>query len=70
MPEVDGFQVIRHMKETSLLRDIPIFVLTAKDLNDGEMELLTRETRAFFRKGIPWKGELLRQVQRVLGPIQ
>ncbi|MBI4442251.1 MAG: response regulator, partial [Acidobacteria bacterium] len=67
MPEVDGFQVIHHMKEDSVLREIPIFVLTAKDLTEADTEMLSRETKAFFRKGIPWKQELLAQIRRAVG---
>lgn len=67
MPEVDGFEVIRRIKENPALRDIPIFVLTAKDLTNADIELLTRETRAFFRKGIAWKEELLAQIRKALG---
>ncbi|MBI4463071.1 MAG: response regulator [Acidobacteria bacterium] len=67
MPEVDGFEVIRQMKEDPLLREIPIFVLTAKDLTDVDTEWLRRETRAFFRKGVSWKEELLAQIRRVVG---
>jgi CheY-like chemotaxis protein len=67
MPEVDGFEVIRQMKEHPDLRDVPVLVLTAKELTDMDVELLRRETRAFFRKGVPWKQELLKQVRRTLG---
>jgi PAS domain S-box-containing protein len=63
MPEVDGFEVIRQMKEDSALRDIPVFVLTAKDLTDQDVEFLRVETRAFFRKSASWKQELLAQVR-------
>jgi len=67
MPEIDGFEVIRRTKENPALREIPIFVLTAKELTDADIELLTRETRAFFQKGKPWKEELLAQVGRIVG---
>ena len=67
MPEINGFQVIHHMKEDAAMREIPIFVLTAKDLTEAETELLRRETRAFFRKGISWNQELLAQIRRAVG---
>lgn len=70
MPEVDGFEVIRHIKENPALREIPIFVLTAKDLTATDIEVLTRETRAFFQKGIPWKEELLAQVRKAVGELR
>ena len=67
MPEIDGFEVIRRIKENPTLHDIPIFVLTAKDLTEVDIALLTRETRAFFRKAHPWKEELLQQVRQAVG---
>ncbi len=67
MPEMDGFEMLARVKENPRLRDIPIFVLTAKDLTDADIEVLTRKTRALFRKSIPWKEELLAQVGKALG---
>ncbi|HYF37977.1 MAG TPA: response regulator, partial [Prosthecobacter sp.] len=66
MPEMDGFEVIRRLRDDASLRNIPLFVLTAKDLSASEIELLRRETLAFFKKGIPWKQELLAQVRSAI----
>lgn len=38
MPEVDGFQVLEHMKQDSLMREIPVIVISALD----EMESILR----------------------------
>jgi CheY-like chemotaxis protein len=64
MPEVDGFEVIRRMRENPAWREIPVFVLTAKDLTEADIQLLERETRGFLRKSVVWKDELLDQVRR------
>ena len=48
-------------------RDIPVFVVTAKDLTDAEIELLKREARALVRKNGSWKVDLLAQVRKVVG---
>lgn len=66
MPEVDGFEVIAQVEQRPDLRDLPIIVLSAKDLTDADIEFLTRETRAFLSKGVSWKEELLRQVRGVV----
>ncbi|HWP85200.1 MAG TPA: response regulator [Terriglobia bacterium] len=66
MPEIDGFQVIEQIKASEDLRDLPVFVLTGKDLSELDMEALRRDTRNFFRKGLPWKEELLKQVQQAI----
>jgi len=67
MPEMDGFEVLRHIRENPRLQKTPIFVLTAKDLTDADIEVLTRDTRGFFRKAYPWKEELLAQLARAVG---
>ena len=66
MPEMNGFEVIQRVKENAAWSAIPIFVLTAKDLNYQEIELLTEQTYAFFRKGVPWKESLLAEVRKAV----
>jgi len=66
MPEMNGFEVIQRVKENAAWSAIPIFVLTAKDLNYQEIELLTEQTHAFFRKGVPWKESLLAEVRKAV----
>jgi PAS domain S-box-containing protein len=67
MPEVDGFEVLRRIKANEDLRNLPVFVLTAKELTEVDIETLQKETRQFFRKGLAWKEELLRQMQQAVG---
>ena len=67
MPEMDGFSVLRHLKADQVLRKIPVFVLTSKELTEEEIQLLERETRSFFRKDTIWKEQFLEEVQRCIG---
>jgi signal transduction histidine kinase/DNA-binding response OmpR family regulator len=66
MPGMDGFQVIRHIREKQNLRNLPILVMTAKNLSSEELELLRRDTQALFQKSRPWRQELIDEVARVL----
>ena len=66
MPGMDGFQVIRHIRERDALRDLPIFVMTGKNLDTREMALLSRETQAFFSKSGPWQEQLIAEIDKVL----
>ena len=66
MPGMDGFQVIRHVRQEPALKDLPIIVMTAKSLTRAETELLSRETQALFRKGGPWQQQLVVEVGRVM----
>jgi CheY-like chemotaxis protein len=36
MPGMDGFEVIRHVREQPTLKELPIFVMTAKTLTPGD----------------------------------
>jgi CheY-like chemotaxis protein len=66
MPEMDGFEVIKRIREHPQWRDLPIFVLTAKKLTDSEVELLTKETRAVFSKGQPWKEAMVADIKKAI----
>jgi CheY-like chemotaxis protein len=66
MPEMDGFEVIKRIREHPQWRDLPIFVLSAKTLTDSEIDLLTKETRAVFSKGLPWKDTLVAEIKKAI----
>jgi PAS domain S-box-containing protein len=65
MPGMDGFQVIRHVRQEPGLRDLPILVMTAKSLSREEITLLNRETQGLLQKGGSWKQQLIAEVGRV-----
>ena len=67
MPEMDGFEVLSAIKKDSAWSNIPVFVVTAKDLTDAEIKLLKREARALFRKDGSWQTDLLADVRKALG---
>src|SRR3984885_10257340 len=64
MPGMDGFEVIRHIRQEATLRELPIFVMTAKSLTKGELAVLTRETQALFDKNSSWQEQLVAEVGR------
>jgi CheY-like chemotaxis protein/anti-sigma regulatory factor (Ser/Thr protein kinase) len=66
MPGMDGFQVIRHVRQEPALKELPILVMTAKNLSPDEIALLTRETQGLLQKGGAWKQELIAEVGRVV----
>ena len=65
MPGMDGFEVIRHVRQEATLRELPIFVMTAKSLTKAELAVLTRETQALFHKNGSWQQQLTVEVGRV-----
>jgi PAS domain S-box-containing protein len=65
MPEMDGFDVLTQIhSHHPELRDVPVFVITAKDLSDHDIAFLRSKVRALFRKSGPWTKELLTAVNR------
>ena len=66
MPGMDGFQVIRRIRERENLRDLPIFVMTGKNLSSEEISLISRETQALFSKNGDWQPQLLAEIDRAL----
>lgn len=63
MPEMDGFELIHHIKQQPRLNQVPLFVLTAKSLSAEEMAVLARETRALFPKDGLWRSDLVTAVE-------
>ena len=66
MPGMDGFQVIGHIRQQPTLRELPIFVMTAKTLTEEDLAILGRETQAFFQKGGSWQQQLIDEINRVI----
>jgi len=65
MPGMDGFEVIRHVRQEPTLKELPIFVMTAKSLTGDELAVLNRETQALFHKNGSWHPQLIVEVGRV-----
>jgi CheY-like chemotaxis protein len=66
MPGMDGFEVLRHIRKEATLKELPIFVMTAKSLTQDELALLNRETQALFHKNGSWQQQLIVEVGRVV----
>ena len=66
MPGMDGFQVIGHIRRQATLKELPVFVMTAKTLTAQEVAILGRDTQAFFQKGSGWQQHLITEINRVI----
>jgi hypothetical protein len=66
MPEMDGFQFTREVRAHPQWRDIPILVMTAKDINAEDRERLDGKVSRILQKGACGREELLAEIsQRV-----
>lgn len=66
MPGMDGFEVIRHVRQDAALKELPIFVMTGKSLTPEESDLLARDTQALLLKNGSWQQQLVAEVERVI----
>jgi CheY-like chemotaxis protein/anti-sigma regulatory factor (Ser/Thr protein kinase) len=67
MPEMDGFEFIAALRGRAEWHDIPVLVVTAKDLTDDDRARLTGGVKRIIPKGTYNREELLREVARLLG---
>lgn len=66
MPEVSGFEVIAALRKSAGTRDIPIVVLTSKDLSAAEADLLYRQTASVIKKAAFNRKDFINNVKRLL----
>jgi signal transduction histidine kinase/DNA-binding response OmpR family regulator len=66
MPGMDGFEVIRHLKQDATLKELPILVMTGKNLSAQELALLSHETHALLQKNGSWQQQLIVEVRSVI----
>ena len=66
MPEISGFEVVQRLKEHPQTREIPIFVVTAKDLAIEDKRRLNSLVAAVMPKGAFSKEEFLEEIWRLM----
>jgi adenylate cyclase len=67
MPRVDGFDVLRTIRADPHTRDLPVIVVTAKDLTDDDRERLAGAAHRVLTKQALSLDELRGQVRDLLG---
>ncbi len=66
MPEMDGFEFLVEMRARAEWRDIPVLVVTAKDLTAEERSRLNGDVARVLQKGSAELDEMLAEISRVL----
>jgi DNA-binding response OmpR family regulator len=67
LPKVSGFELLAEWRADPRTADIPIFVLTSKELTSQEKEYLQAHAESVFQKQLPWQETLVKQIQRAVG---
>jgi CheY-like chemotaxis protein len=70
LPEVSGFELLAEWRADPRTADVPVFVLTSKELAAQEQRYLRANAESLFHKHQPWQPLLLSQVQRVVNKTQ
>jgi signal transduction histidine kinase/CheY-like chemotaxis protein len=66
MPRIDGFEVLRTLREQPTTRDLPVIVVTAKDLTDDDRQRLSRNCqRVILKQAMPLE-DLRTEIRGVL----
>jgi len=66
LPKVSGFELLAEWRSNSRTADLPVFVLTSKDLTKEEEKYLHAHSESIFRKQDSWREALIKQLERVV----
>jgi signal transduction histidine kinase/DNA-binding response OmpR family regulator len=66
MPEMDGFEFLDELRHHAEWRDIPVVVVTAKDLTEEDHRRLNGEVERVLQKDAPTRDAMLREVSATL----
>ena len=70
LPKVSGFELLSEWRANPRTADLPVFVLTNKDLSKDEEKYLRKNSEYLYRKQQAWQDELINQIRRVVAEPQ
>ena len=65
MPGMSGFEVAGALKEDPLTANIPIVVLTSKEISPDDRRELQSKVTMFVQKGTSAREQLVREIRRL-----
>ena len=69
MPGIDGFEVLRNLRESELTAHIPVLILTAKHITQEDLKTLKRNNvHQLIQKGDVNRKELMNAVSKMIFP--
>jgi PAS domain S-box-containing protein len=69
MPDVSGFEVLSQLRSRPETANLPVVILSAKELTVAEKSMLAQNVQAVFGKATASRGDLLEQVRSLLGSV-
>jgi signal transduction histidine kinase/DNA-binding response OmpR family regulator len=69
LPTVSGFQLLAEWRINARTADLPVFILTSKDLTPEEKAYLESNSSALFQKQERWEEALFKHLRRAVPPV-
>ena len=66
MPDMNGFEVLTHMREMETTRLIPVIVVSAQILDDDDFDKLQKGVASVIKKGLFSSDEIMNQVEKAI----
>jgi PAS domain S-box-containing protein len=66
MPEMDGFTILEKMRENSILRDVPVLVVSGGGLTDEQQQQLDEFGQRLITKGSLKEGQFMETIENAL----
>jgi signal transduction histidine kinase/DNA-binding response OmpR family regulator len=66
LPDIDGLEVLRRIRQEPRLAELPVVIVTAKDLGPEEVSTIERYATAQIHKKDTWKQELSQRMKTAL----
>jgi signal transduction histidine kinase/DNA-binding response OmpR family regulator len=66
LPGASGFELLGEWRASPRTADLPVFILTSKDLTPEEQKFLRANAESLLLKQQPWQEALIKQLSRVL----
>jgi CheY-like chemotaxis protein len=66
MPVLDGFDFLLEMRTHAEWQDIPVIVLTAKDLTEEDQRILSGRVEQVLEKSVHSREQLLQHIRKVV----
>ena len=66
LPGAGGFELLGEWRASPRTADLPVFILTSKELTPEEQRFLRANAESLLRKQEPWQEALIKQLSRVV----
>jgi PAS domain S-box-containing protein len=70
MPVMDGFEVLNEIRSDERLRELPVVIVTAKELEAEEREFLSRRVSSVMEKASYSRADLVKHLHSLIDPAR